>query len=88
MNFIAQRKLAGKLIQVLQDLHQYILDCSQILDNHDPMVSPLHHAHVSDSFPSNSNSDDDVATLHAFLSNLGCIQDMLRHCEVLAGQQQ
>ena len=78
MNFVAHQQLGGRPVQVFNNLHQYVLDFSQILDNHDPLDSPPRHAHVSKSFPSDSNSDDEVATLSAFLRNLGCDDDMLR----------
>ena len=77
MNFVAHQRLGGQPVKVFQDLHQYVLDCSQILDNHDPMVSPPRQAHISDFLLSDSNSDDEVAMLSAFLGNLGCNNNML-----------
>ena len=88
MNFVAHQWHTKRPLQTFANLHQYVLDCVHILDNTTPMVSPPRHAHHSDSFPSKSNSDDEVATLSAYLSNLGCDDNMLRHFEVFASQQQ
>ena len=88
VNFVAHQRQNKRPLQTFANLHQYVLDCDQILDNHTPLVIPPRHAHHSDSFPSNSNSDDEVATLSAYLSNLGCDNNMLCCFEVFAGQQQ
>ena len=88
MNFVAHQRYSGQPLQTFTNLHEYVLDCAQILDNHTPLVSPPPHAHHSNSFPSDSNSDDEVTTLSAYVSNLGCDNNMLRCFEVFAGQRQ
>ena len=88
MNFVAHQRQNKQPLQTFANLHKYVLDYVQILNLTNPLVSPPHQAHYSDSFPSNSNSDDEVVMMSAYLSNLGCDNDMLHRFEVLASQQQ
>lgn len=90
MSFIHRFKVAGlPNTSSLDKLHEYIDKCSQLLDNHDPMIIPPFHAHVSISVPSDINNDDDIATLSAFPGgNMGCSNEVLCRFEVFAGQQQ
>ena len=88
MNFVSHQRYSGQPLQAFTDLHQYVLDYDQILNNHTPLVSPPRHSRHYNSFPSNSNSGDEFAMLSAYLSNLGCDNNMLRHFEVFAGQLQ
>ena len=86
MNFVQQSKLAGQPIHVFTYLHQHILDCFQVLYNNQPLVSPLRYAYVYNSFTYDSNSDDEISTLSAYLGNMGCSHEMIRCFEVFAGQ--
>ena len=88
ITFVAHQRQNNKLLQTFANLHKYVVDCVQIVDLTNPLVSPPHHAHHSDYFPSDTDSDDEVTKLSAYLSDLGCNDDMLRRFEVLAAQQQ
>ena len=86
MNFVAHQRQNKKPLQNFANLHEYVIDCVQIVDLTNPLVSPPRHAHHYDSFPSDTDSDDEVTTLSAYLSNLGCNDDMLRRFEVFIAQ--
>ena len=58
MNFVAHQQQNKRPLQTFANIHECVLDCVQILDHTNPLVSPPRQAHHSDSFPSNSNSDD------------------------------